>query len=302
MAGERSERQDPRMVGVSDLDLTAWGLPDASVTDHSGGMNSRTWLVEAAGRRFVAKAVLPAHGDALRAGLIVAAAAQTAGIPAGAAVPTLDGDLVAWVHGRPTALLRYVAGEPLAGTGPDVQRIIGTTLASVHNALSTVDAPAVFHWVDPAAEHLGKRPWLRNAITEACAALDQLDVCTLTVGALHTDPSPEAFRWDPSTGRCGLIDWSVGLRGPLLYDLASAAMYVGGPVRAGVLIQSYLDSSGVMGAAEVQRGMATMTRFRWAVQADYFAGRIARGDLTGIAGPDENEIGLEDARQALVRA
>jgi hypothetical protein len=43
-----------------------------------------------------------------------------------------------------------------------------------------------------------------------------------------------------------------------------------------------------------------MLRFRWAVQADYFARRIADNDLTGISGPEENEKGLEDARRALL--
>jgi hypothetical protein len=43
-----------------------------------------------------------------------------------------------------------------------------------------------------------------------------------------------------------------------------------------------------------------MLRFRWAVQADYFAWRITANDLTGITGPEENEKGLEDARLALL--
>jgi len=42
-----------------------------------------------------------------------------------------------------------------------------------------------------------------------------------------------------------------------------------------------------------------MPRFRWAVQADYFARRIASNDLTGISGPRDNENGLEDARRFL---
>ena len=40
-----------------------------------------------------------------------------------------------------------------------------------------------------------------------------------------------------------------------------------------------------------------MLRLRWAVQADYFARRVATDDLTGIDGPAENEKGLEDARR-----
>jgi homoserine kinase type II len=51
--------------------------------------------------------------------------------------------------------------------------------------------------------------------------------------------------------------------------------------------------------AEADRGLAPMLRFRWAVQADYFARRIAVGDLTGIADAAGNEKGLADARRAL---
>ena len=50
---------------------------------------------------------------------------------------------------------------------------------------------------------------------------------------------------------------------------------------------------------EVDQGLAAMLRFRWAVQASYFAWRIANNDLTGISSPDENEKGLEDARRSL---
>ena len=42
-----------------------------------------------------------------------------------------------------------------------------------------------------------------------------------------------------------------------------------------------------------------MLRFRFAVQADYFARRIAANDLTGIDGPAGNERGLADAWRLL---
>jgi len=42
-----------------------------------------------------------------------------------------------------------------------------------------------------------------------------------------------------------------------------------------------------------------MLRFRWAVQANYFAWRISENDLTGISGPQDNEKGLADAREFL---
>ena len=44
-----------------------------------------------------------------------------------------------------------------------------------------------------------------------------------------------------------------------------------------------------------------MLRYRWAVQAYYFAHRIAHEDLTGIADHAGNEKGLADARAALSR-
>jgi hypothetical protein len=89
-------------------------------------------------------------------------------------------------------------------------------------------------------------------------------------GLLHADPAPEAFRLDPVTGRCGVIDWSYFLHGPLSQP-------------------------------EIAHGLAPMLRFRWAVQADYFAWRVAENDLTGISGPEDNEKGLEDARRFLAR-
>jgi hypothetical protein len=76
-------------------------------------------------------------------------------------------------------------------------------------------------------------------------------------------------------------------------------MYVGGPDHAQDLIEAYL-AEGVLQLDEVRRGLAPMLRSRWAVQADYFAWRIAENDLTGIDGPHDNEKGLEDARRVLV--
>jgi len=51
-------------------------------------------------------------------------------------------------------------------------------------------------------------------------------------------------------------------------------MYVGGPDHAWTLIRAYLGA-GMLGPAEVEHGLAPMLRFRWAVQANYFAWRIA---------------------------
>lgn len=237
-----------------------WGLNDVQVSAHDGGMGSQTWFVDLGDYRWVAKAVAPADGGPLAGGLAIAA--------------------------------RLERGAE--------QDLIGRTLARVHQALAGHAAPQAqrFHWVDPDAGYLALRHWLRPAIKAALDALDAARPDAMTWGLLHADPAPEAFRLDPASGRCGVIDWSYALYGPLLYDLASAVMYVGGPGHATALVRSYLGE-GILTGAEVEYGLAPMLRFRWAVQADYFAWRIAGNNLTGISGPQENEKGLEDARRSL---
>ena len=263
-------------------------------------MGSATWLVTHGGRRWVAKAVAPALGPQLAGGLSVATMLEAAGIPAGAPMPTLDGSALVELEAASLALLTWVEGEPLSGAGIGDQRMIGETLALVHQALRGASPAGAqrFHWVRSDASHLGLRPWIRPAVTAAVAALEQVGLASLTWGLLHADPAPEHFRLDASSGRCGLIDWSVALQGPLLYDLASAVMYVGGPGHGGHLVEAYLRRE-VVTAAEADRALPVMLRFRWAVQADYFAWRIVNHDLTGITGPADNEKGLEDARRRL---
>ena len=279
-----------------------WGLGNAEVVAHHGGMGSATWFVSLGERLWVAKAVAQALRRQFVGGLRVAAALEGAGIPSGAPVPTSDGRLVADVDGQAIALLAWVAGDELTGTSADEQRTIGRTLGRVHRALHGVTVAAVqrFHWVRPEASHLALRPWIRPAVRPAVAALDELDHSKLTWGLLHADPAPEHFRFERSSGQCGVIDWSVALKGPLLYDLASAAMYVGGLEQADHLVRAYLDQA-VVAETEVERALPVLLRFRWAVQADYFARRIVERDLTGIDGPADNEKGLEDARRWLGR-
>ena len=140
----------------------------------------------------------------------------------------------------------------------------------------------------------------RNALVrrDALTALQRREP-TWPHGLLHADPAPGAFRHDATTGHCGIIDWSSAHYGPLLYDLASAVMYLGGVRRAAAMTDAYL-SAGILTEREVADGLPVMLRFRWAVQADYFAWRITAKDLTGVTGPEENEKGLEDARCALL--
>ena len=277
-----------------------WGLDGAEVEPHHGGMNSATWFVTHGGRRWVAKAVAAHNGPSFTAGMAVAEHLDEAGIAAGRPERSrIDGRAVVQVDGVPLALLRWVDGNPLRSAGPAEQALMGTMLALTHQALRgfDVDGAIGWHWVEPDAAHLDLEPSIRKHVTAAAAALDAIDTGALTFGLLHADPAPEAFRLDPDTAACGLIDW-VGQRGPLLYDLASALMYCGGPGRGDQLVKAYV-SQGVVTAAEVELGLAALLRFRWAAQADYFARRIAEDDLTGIADRSGNDKGLNDARHWL---
>jgi Ser/Thr protein kinase RdoA (MazF antagonist) len=279
-----------------------WNLGGVQVAVHNGGMGSATWFVSRGDDRWVAKLVAPHAGEQFRGGLAIARDLELSGVPAGAPVPCADGRLATDVSAGWLALLTWVSGQPLTGGSAVERERIGTTLARVHLSLRgrSVAGAERFHWVDPAADHLALRPWLRPAITAALGELGAAGPGRMTWGLLHADPAPEAFRFDPAASRCGIIDWSYFLHGPLLYDLASAVMYVGGMPSAGDLIEAYLRH-GPLNRAETSHGLAVMLRFRWAVQANYFAWRISQNDLTGIDGPQENEKGLEDARRFLVQ-
>lgn len=278
----------------------AWGLEDPRAEPAGRGMNSRTWLVEAENARFVAKLVPPDQHDRFVSGLAVSQLVEASGLPAGAPVETAEGSVWTRIGDSTLALLTFVDGRQLVGDDTAEQRLIGETLARVHRILTGRSVPGAlrFHWIDPTADHLDVEPWLRPAIRCALEEWERLPPPSLTWGLLHTDPAPEAFLFHADSASCGLIDWDTGVVGPLMYDVASAVMYLGGPEWSTAFIATYV-AEGELPREEVDRALEPMLRLRWAVQADYFARRIATNDLTGIAGPHENVVGLADARHGL---
>jgi homoserine kinase type II len=280
---------------------TTWQRTATECTPLQGGMNSAAWLVTLATGRYVAKLVCAARRAQFEAGLLAAAYLEARGVTAGAPVRTVDGALTVPVGTGVMALLRYVPGRPLVRDDPLDQQWWGDVLGSAHRALDGFTDPGLvrWHWVRPEAAHLGVEAWVRPAVADAVAALNKLCVTdVLAYGVLHGDPAPEACRIDVATGRTGLLDWGSVATGPLVYDVASAVMYAGGPDRAADLLDGYVAAGPVL-RDEVEAALPTMLRFRWAVQADYFAQRLAADDRTGIAGPEENLAGLHDARDAL---
>lgn len=268
----------------------------ADVRPLGGGINSVTWLVEHQGSTYVAKHVPPTAIDDLVAGCEIAAALAEAGFVTGPPVRTSDGSLVLTDHAL--ALLEYVPGRELAGETDEEQRWIAGTLAGVHLAGSPASGPraATFmaDWLAPELPGVEAHPWLVHVVEAVRAETDSL---TITWSLLHTDPAPEAFVRDDSTGVTGLIDWAGAQRGPVLYDVASAVMYLGGTERAAAFLSTY-RTHGPLAAQELQH-LDAFRRFREAVQGTYFAWRLAANDLTGGVDRAENEKGLNDARRRL---
>jgi Ser/Thr protein kinase RdoA (MazF antagonist) len=125
----------------------------------------------------------------------------------------------------------------------------------------------------------------------------ETDPLNVTWSVLHTDPSPEEFLHNDSTRVTGLVDWTGAKRGPVLYDVASAVMYLGGPEHAAAFLTTY-ETEGPLGNDEMQH-LDAFRRFREAIQGTYFASRLAANDLTGGIHQAENQKGLNDARRRL---
>ncbi|GHJ45013.1 hypothetical protein Cs7R123_23550 [Catellatospora sp. TT07R-123] len=281
---------------------TAWHLQPDGFTPLSGGMTSTTVSVSAGGLHYVAKAVRPAQKAQFEAGLSAAEHLSRHGVDAGAPLRTADGALTVPVGDHVLALLHHVPGRELEADDPLDQQWWGDRLGAVHRVLREFRHPGLpaWHWVRPDAPHLDVEDWVRPAVAAAVNTLTKLQVTDrLTYGALHGDPCHGAFLLDPGTGRIGVIDWGSAGAGPLMYDVASAVMYAGGSDRARELLSAYA-ATGVVPRAEIEASLDVLLRFRWAVQADWFAARIATGDLTGVADQSDNRRGLHDARDALL--
>lgn len=284
------------MTNAPELLEAFWGMRGAAVTPLGGGMNSETWLVEHEGSTYVAKAVSPTAAGDLVAGGEVATTLAEAGFVTGHPVPTRDGRVV--LTEPALALLQHVPGRELNGETDEEQKWIASTLAGVHSAAHPAVEPSTaafaLDWLSPQMPGVMDHPWLVAAIEAVRVETDPLIV---TWSMLHTDPAPEAFIHDDHSGVTGLIDWTGARRGPVLYDVASAVMYLGGTDHATAFLSAYL-SRGPLSAEEMQH-LDAFRRFREAVQGVYFAGRLALNDLTGGIERADNEKGLNDARRRL---
>jgi Ser/Thr protein kinase RdoA (MazF antagonist) len=246
-------------------------------------MNSSAWLVDSGAERFVLKVATPSNAPGLAAAEWLESRGFRAGAPLRMTVR----------QGRLVALLRFVEGEPLDHADVDV---VGETLGRVHRELVDAPVPAgidcwPWTWLDSAVI---AEPALRSAARAAIARAEDL-APGLTHGILHGDPAPEAFL--RAADDVGLIDWGAACHGPLLYDVASAFMYVRNDQR---LIDAYART-GPLSGGELAHTTEFLA-FRLALQAWYFSMRLATNDPTGPAGLAGNEEGLAHARGGLLES
>ncbi|GAA1586832.1 MULTISPECIES: phosphotransferase enzyme family protein [Kribbella] len=274
-------------MDVAEVLREHWDLKVSGLEVLTGGMNSATWLAICGVDRVVLKAV-GADDAGFEPGLELARRLDDAGVTTGRPWVSKHGRLVERVDGRQVAVLEYVDGAELV---PSDQAEIGDLLGRVHSAapLEAGDTAEWLRFLMPFEDSLDLEPWIRPAVESAVA--DAIALGPVSWAWLHGDPAAEAFRRQ-ADGRVGLIDWGSAMRGPILYDVASAAMYVGRPV-----VPAYLERRPDL-VAELRDGLEVFLRVRYAVQAGYFAWRITTNLLTGISSPADNHKGLADARRS----
>lgn len=258
-------------------------------------MNSATAVVDLVDERAVLKWVPGTRAVGLATGCEVARRLAGRGLLTGEPFPTSAGALTHPAGNGVVALLRFVAGEVLDPDDPQDQRDMAITLAAVHAASSVHRSGTLLD--DGVAELVHDvEPWVRPSV--ALVLEEHRRLPDLTWSTLHADPEPEAFLRQPGTGRVALIDWSATVDGPVLYDVASVLMYLGGRQRGAAFWDAYVQHSPAP-VAELTEHLGALTRYRAAVQAAYFSMRIGTGDRTGIDDDGANWKGLRDAEQML---
>lgn len=288
--------------------LAAWSLPaPVTVAELGAGFAGEAWLIEAGGRRYVAKLCYDAQSS-FEAGLRMAGIVERHGIPIGAPVRTTDGALSVLVahppgHRHPLAVLQFVQGRPLDVATPGAQHLVGGLLGRVHRMLhddGSIAGPgdALFaHLTEGRPGVSARYPWLRPLLLRAVDNVRAFEAAVpVTYGGIVGDYL-EILR-DEATDQVGIIDWSAAGRGPLLFDLALAVdqFHRAGFAETGELVASYAAEAPV-----ISGGLERYLPLLWARQARYWAWRlvhqVTRGDANGAAG----ERTLASYRQKLER-
>jgi homoserine kinase type II len=285
--------------------LASWEIPaPIALVPLLGGFNSHTWRVSCDAGEFVAK--LAPSSATFEAGLAVAEQLEQAGFRAGGPLRTRRGALTAPLARESLALLRFVHGRPIDPLRRDDLRIWGETMAQLHRVQRKIASVPVglprwpWAWLDPTVAYLDVEPWVRPMVERALGEVRQLEaVQPLTLGIVHGDGASVLV--DGASGQRAIIDWGAAMWGPLLYDVASARWLFqfkdgGDPADFVLFLEAYRHGAPM--PAQELGGLDAFVRLRCAVQALYFAWRIADDVRTGLADPAANRRGLDQARRA----
>lgn len=278
---------------LAELLAAEWGIDAPHLTRLHGGMTSYAALVESTGQVAVVKCVAPEFATGLERGAVTARRLAQTGLRTGCPYRSRSGTDVVRRPWGATMLMERVQGRELTES-PEDQVRMARALALIHSVdVTRTEAPFMDHL--GADERLVEQgDWILPAIRDAVARYRSLGPTPW--GIINTDPSPDSFLLEEATGQVGVIDWSEAGNGPILYDVASVVMYLGGEDRAEPFLTAYAEL-GPVGPEELREQLPVFRRFRAAVQADYFAHRILARDMTGIQDEQENHVGLSDARE-----
>jgi Ser/Thr protein kinase RdoA (MazF antagonist) len=287
--------------------LKAWDLPE-SFTIHQleGGFTSEVWLVEAKGERFVAKYAYQSQ-EGFEVGLYAAELAEQYGITSGAPLRTKEGALslpVEGLHGQnePLAILRFVAGEPLQVSEPDAASLYGHLLGRMQRILlDGFGERYIANLLDFILEDdqaVADQPGLARLIHETVTTIRHFELYHLVTYGVIWGDRMEIMR-EKETRQVGVIDWGTIEYGPLLFDVALAALWLfpeGSPAYEEFL-SAYLAEAPIS-ESELE-GLNYYKALLWARQARFFAYRVAANVMLGDANPNGNAENLARSRQEL---
>jgi homoserine kinase type II len=250
---------------------------------------------------YVAKCVPSAQGSKFTSGLKVAQVVEDHGIPAGAALPTVKGEITAY-HGEWCwALLRHVDGGRADENNPVHMRRVGETLGAIHTALvDTPVPPDILRWdhldvmISAEAPFLDDKPWIQQAMREAHETVSG----KVMMGLLHSDASMNTFRVKPDS--MGLFDWGEVMYGPFLFDVATALSYLDKSVDVGPLLRGYMAKSPV--SPTELPFIGALLKFRAAAEAWIYARRKWVGNNIGNLADLSNANLLDRAQKNLASA
>ncbi|HLX39740.1 MAG TPA: phosphotransferase [Ktedonobacteraceae bacterium] len=287
--------------------LEAWNLPEPlAIHQLESGFTSEVWLVEAKGKRFIAKYAYQSQED-FEGGLYAAELAEQYGIPSSAPLRTREGALSILVEGphgkgEPLALLHFVAGEPLHPSEPDAASLYGHLLGRIHRIfLDGVGEKYIAHLFDfllGEDPDVAAQPGLARLIHRTVEATRNYESHhTVTYGVIWGDRM-EIVR-ERETGHVGVIDWGTIQYGPLLFDVALVALWLFPEESSAYekFLQAYLEEAPI--SESELAGLDYYKALLWARQAKYFAYRVAAHVMLGDANPDGNIENLTRSRQEL---